>query len=294
MSFGSNGSAEGQLNRPRNAAVSPNGQLYVADTGNHRIQVFNPDSSFAFGFGEPVPEGAAAQPGQFNEPWGIAIDGEFVYVADTWNGRIQKFSLDGVFISSFGTFDIRAEGTTGELLFYGPRSIAVQDGRLYIMDTGNHRIQVVDTDGNFVAQVGTNGFTLGQFNEPVGLALDPVGNIYVAEAWSERIQAISNDLIPLNEWRVHAWDGNSLDNKPYIAIDSNSRIYTSDPEGHQVLIFNQIGEYLGRFGRFGNDLSTFDLPTGLTVDAANDVYIVDTNNSRVLKFAPIDLSAQTP
>ncbi|HFC12269.1 MAG TPA: hypothetical protein ENJ56_05440, partial [Anaerolineae bacterium] len=290
LSIGSQGSGDGQLNRPRNVAVSADGHIYVADTGNHRIQVFAPDGTFAFGFGEPTPADTTPLPGQFNEPWGITIDDEFVYVADTWNGRIQKFTLSGEFVDAFGTFAIPADGSEGALEFYGPRSVALFDGKLFITDTGNHRLQVLDTDGNYVGQVGSPGFALGEFNEPVSLALDSNGTIYVAEAWARRIQALSNDLTPLSEWEIDAWDGNSLDNKPYLTTDSNNRIYATDPEGSRVLMFNTIGEYLGKFGRFGTDLSQFDLPTGITTDSNNNLYIADTNNNRILKFAPIDLT----
>ncbi len=293
FSVGSFGTEPGQLNRPRNVAVAPDGRIYVADTGNHRIQVFDVTGAFSFGFGGPTPQDASPQNGEFNEPWGITIDDAFVYVADTWNGRVQKFTLEGEYVSQFGSFAIPAEGSEGALEFYGPRSIAVNDGKLYIIDTGNHRIQVVDVDGNYLDQVGGNGFGLGEFNEPVGLTIDTDGTVYVAEAWSNRVQSLSSELDPFYEWQVDAWDGVSLDNKPYIASDGNNRIYLTDPEGHQVLIFNAIGEYLGKFGRFGSNLSQFDLPTGIATDTQNNVYVADANNHRILKFAPVNLSVQT-
>ena len=71
--------------------------------------------------------------------------------------------------------------------------------------------------------------------------------------------------------------------------DGSGRVYVTDPEGHQVLIFNMIGEYLGRFGRFGTDSQSFDLPTGIAVDNDGNVYVVDTSNNRVQKFTQVEL-----
>ncbi len=275
---------DGTLNAPRNVTVA-NGRVYVADTNNHRIQVYNEDGSFAFGIGE-----FGSAPSQFNEPWGMTTDDAFLYVADTWNGRIQKFTLDGEYVTSWGTFEIPAEGDIGELKFYGPRSVAlVGDNELAIMDTGNHRIQITTRDGEYVAQTGSNGFELGQFSEPVGITSVEDGRIFVAEAWNRRVQVLSPDLQALYDIPIDAWEGNSLDNKPYIAADPSGRVYVTDPEGSQILIFNSAGEYVGRFGRYGTDLSSFNLPTGIAIDDAGNVFIADTNNGRILKFAPIEL-----
>ncbi len=275
---------DGSLNAPRNVTVA-NGRVYVADTNNHRVQVYDQAGTFAFGIGE-----FGAGPGQFNEPWGMTADEEHLYVADTWNGRIQKFTLDGEFVTAWGTFEIPAEGETGELKFYGPRSVTLLgNDQLAIMDTGNHRIQITTRNGDYVSQVGSNGFDLGQFSEPVGIISAENGSIYVAEAWNRRVQVLSSDLQPLYDIPIDAWEGNSLDNKPYIAADPSGQLYVTDPEGSQILIFNSAGDYVGRFGRYGTDLSSFNLPTGISIDDAGNVYVADTNNGRILKFAPLEL-----
>ena len=98
--------------------------------------------------------------GQFNEPWGIAVapDGS-VYVADTWNHRIQKFSADGAFISRWGNVgDAKGSADSGANEFWGPRSVAIgPDGSVYVADTGNKRIQVFDPDGHFERMFGGEG-----------------------------------------------------------------------------------------------------------------------------------------
>jgi DNA-binding beta-propeller fold protein YncE len=255
----------------------------VADSGNHQIKVFDANGQYLFGWGE---FGAGA--GQFNEPWGLAVGNDAVYVADTWNHRIQKFTLDGELLDIFGQSGQPAEGQPGLGLFFGPRDIVLlDDQRLLITDTGNHRLQIMDTDGNFVEQVGNLGSQLGQFNEPVGIDEGPDGFLYLADTWNGRIQKFTSDLLPVWEWEVDAWAGESTNNKPYLAVDSAGRVYVSDPEGYRVLIFSADGAYLGRFGRYGPEITSLGLPNGVAVDADNNLYIADAGNNRILKFAPV-------
>lgn len=275
--------ADGQLALPRNMAVGADGRIYVLDSGNHRLQVFEPDGTFVTAWGS-----FGTEEGQFNEPWGIAVSEEHVYVADTWNHRVQKFTLDGDFVDAFGASGSPdpESGDEGLGLFFGPRSIVLlNDGRLLVTDTGNHRMQVLDSEGNFEFQVGAFGNDLGQMNEPVGLGNGPDGYIYLADTWNSRVQQFSPDLFAVSDWLVDAWDGTSINNKPYVAVDSANRVYVTDPEGYRVLIFNSDGTYIGRFGTFGTGRNNFGLPNGIAIDAEDNIYIADSGNNRILKFA---------
>lgn len=278
------GAGEGQFSAPRNLAVGPNGRIFVADSGNHRIQVFTETGEFITTWGEFGPG-----PGQFNEPWGIVADDSFVYVADTWNHRIQKFTHEGEFVAAFGQNgnpnDVDGQGLG---LFFGPRDLLlIGENQLLVTDTGNHRMQLMTRDGEFLQQVGGFGNQLGQLNEPVGLAQESNGNVLVADTWNGRIQQFDPALFPIGQWPVEAWEGQSINNKPYLATDSAGRVYTTDPENFRVLIFNAEGEYLARFGQFGSDSGGLGLPTGIAIDAQNNIYVADAGNNRVLKYAPI-------
>ncbi len=278
-------SALGSVTTPRNVAVGPDGLIYVADSGNHRVQVFDANGAALNAWGSFGPE-----PGQFNEPWGLAVDDSFVYVADTWNHRVQKFTLDGELVGVFGTSGSPTpEDPSGALgQFFGPRDIAIlADGRLIVSDTGNHRLQVLDKDGNFSQVVGGFGGLPGQFNEPVGVAVNVDGSVYVADTWNGRVQRLSPDLQYLSEFRVEAWFGQSINNKPYLSADSEGRIYLTDPEGYQVLVFSPSGGYLNRFGTFGGDAASFGLPNGIALDGDDRILVADSGNNRVLVFAPI-------
>jgi uncharacterized protein (TIGR03663 family) len=279
------GSGIGELSSPRNLAVSPDQRIYVLDSGNHRVQVFDE-------FGSPINNWGTfgESPGSFNEPWGIAVDESYVYVADTWNHRIQKFTLDGDFVGSFGLSGSPnlESGDEGLGLFFGPRSIVLlDDNRLLVTDTGNHRMQILDRDGVALQQVGGFGNLLGQMNEPVGISGGPDGSIFLADTWNGRIQQFDANLLAINEWPIDAWDSTSINNKPYVAVDSSGRVYVTDPEGYRVLVFNPNGSYLARFGTFGTGPNNFGLPNGIYIDDMDFVYVADAGNNRILKFAPV-------
>ena len=279
------GAGEGQFSTPRNLAVAPNGDIYVADSGNHRIQVLDANGVYRFSWGE---FGTAT--GQFNEPWSVAVDDNFVYVADTWNHRLQKFTLEGDFVSIIGSSGSPSDGDLGEGLFFGPRQIALlEPDQLLVTDTGNHRIQRFTRDGEFVESFGSFGINQGQFYEPVGMAVSPNGSIYLADTWNRRIQTFRLDLLPIRQWEVDAWNSESINNKPYLAIDSQGHVLVTDPEAFRVLIFSAEGDYLGRFGTFGSELGQLNIPNGITVDSAGNIWIADSNNNRIVKYGPLPL-----
>ena len=290
ITLGKNGSALGEFNLPRDIALAPDGSLYISDTGNHRIQHINPDGEVLHSWGSFADSAVGtAPPGTFYEPWGIAVDSEGnVYVADTWNHRIQKFTAEGGFISQWGYF---GQGESGEA-FWGPRDIVInQDGFILISDTGNKRVVIFDQEGNYLASFGSAGLLEGQFDEPVGLDIDNQGRILVVDTWNQRVQVFQADFevfnfSPILEWEIVGWYGQSLDNKPYIAADNQGNIFISDPEGYRILQFNTEGEFIRYWGDYGTDLTSFNLPTGLAIDQNGGLWVVDTGNHRIMHFPP--------
>jgi predicted membrane-bound mannosyltransferase/sugar lactone lactonase YvrE len=282
------GKESGQLDAPRGVTIGPDGSIYVADSRNHRIQRFAEDGTLLNSWGSfaDILSGEAPQ-GTFNEPWGIAIgpDG-FVYVTDTWNHRVQKFTAEGDFITMWGYFGA-AENPDG---FWGPRGIIVDDeNRVYIADTGNKRIAVFDSNGNFLTQFGEAGFDLGQLDEPVGLAMGLNGEIYVSDTWNQRIQVFMSDsektsYYAINSWDVVGWFGQSLDNKPFLATDNFGNVYTTDPEGFRVLGFQPDGQFIMGWGDYSPGTDGFGLPAALAFDRNNGVWVSDAGNSVLLHF----------
>jgi DNA-binding beta-propeller fold protein YncE len=294
--IGAAGAEPGQFNFPRAVALDAQGRTYVADSGNNRVQVFNPDGSFLRQWGSTCRldsgEGCIGDGrGQFNEPWGIAVgpDGS-VYVSDTWNGRVQKFDDQGNFVAMYGQFG----STNGELgepsFFYGPRAVVVgQDGNLHIMDTGNKRVVVLSPDLEFVNQYGGGGVTEGRFDEPVGLAQDGEGNWYVADTWNRRIQKFDPAFNYLAQWPIEGWGSQSVLNKPGIAVDPQRRIvYAVDPENYRVLAFDTEGNFLATWGLYGMDAMSFTMPTGIAVAPDGRVVVADGDAHRIMIFPPLE------
>jgi DNA-binding beta-propeller fold protein YncE len=285
--IGAAGNQPGQLQRPRDLVVAPDGSLYIADTDNHRIQHLAADGSPLHVWGSFGDAATGATGGQFNQPWGIGLgpDGS-VYVADTWNHRVQKFGPDGQFITMWGYFG-QAEQPTA---FWGPRDIAVSDdGRVFITDTGNKRVVVFDEDGKYITQFGSAGLGPGQFDEPVGVAVDADGMVYVADTWNQRIQVFKITLNQINyvyerSWDLMVWYGQSLDNKPYINVDPRGFVFAADPEGYRVLQFTLDGQPVRYWGDFGGGLNSFGLPASVAVALDGTVWVTDAGNSRVMQF----------
>jgi DNA-binding beta-propeller fold protein YncE len=291
------------INRPRDVAVGPDGNRYILDTGNNRVVILDAAGNFVRSFGSTCllndqgqpscvdPDGSgplAVGDGQFREPWGIAVaENGAIFVADTWNGRIQVFDGEGNFLRKWGNFAIINETDRNPFWFFGPRGLAIAaNGNLLVADTGNKRILQFTPEGDFVNEVGGGGVVLGRFEEPVDVAVDPnTGNVVVADVWNQRIQVLSPDLVPLAEWPVPSWQSQDINDKAYVAVDANSTVYASDPQYMQIFIYNPAGQIQAGFGQYGVDLNRFAKPNGLAIDPlTNQLLVADADNNRVMVF----------
>jgi uncharacterized protein (TIGR03663 family) len=289
----------GNFNAPHDMALDADGFLYVADSNNHRIVKFSPEGEVVDTWDSTWWQGVQWKPGcldandqplaladgEFCEPWGITVGPDNkVYVADTWNHRIQVFTTAGEFLGQFGIFGQSGSSvSSAPSQFYGPRDIVVSEqGDIYVSDTGNKRVQIFNPDFSHRSSFGGPGIIEGRLEEPVGLTLGPDNLIYVADTWNNRIQVFTPEGVFQREWPIVAWESESIVNKPYLATDSAGRVYVSDPEGARVLVFDAVGTPLAVLGGLGSSL--FQLPTGVVLDSQDHLWISDATNQRLLRF----------
>jgi DNA-binding beta-propeller fold protein YncE len=165
-------------------------------------------------------------------------------------------------------------------------------GRVFVADTGNKRVAVFDDQGRPLSTIGLAGSDPGQLDEPVGLALNDDGTLFVADTWNLRIQAFqapegTDDFVFVREWPISGWYGQSVENKPYLAVDNRGRLYVSDPEGYRILVFDANGQFLTTWGDFGGTDSSFALVSGVAIGPDGSIYVSDAGNNRLMRFAAL-------
>jgi DNA-binding beta-propeller fold protein YncE len=233
MFEGGKGTADGQFASPTGIAADGNGDTFVADTGNGRIEKFSPNGKFVRIIGSK-----GNGHGQFSAPNGLAIDqAGNIYVAEAGNQRVQKLSPDGSFIAEW-------KGT--QLGFYGPRRIAIgPDDSVYVVDQGHNQIVKFSSEGQVLAAWGGKGNGDGQFNDPTSVAVDPAtNNVYVADPLNKRVQVFNENGNFLSKWPVPEWGGPA--GFEDLVIDSQTgRLYASSVHMSTVLIFDLSGTRIG-------------------------------------------------
>ncbi len=274
---------DAKFNDPYGVAVDSAGNVYVADSQNHRIRKITPAkvvSALAGGGTTTMGTACAGSTtgtcrdgtgtdAQFNEPYSVAIDSDGnVYVGDLENHRIRKITSGGVVSTLAGTgtsgFMDDTDGMAGSAQFNAPSGVAVDsDGNVYVADLRNHRIRKI-TPGGVVSTLagggitgtpcpGTTGTTItcrdgagnvAQFNYPYGVVVDSAGNVYVADSDNHRIRKVTSTGV----------------------VSTLAGTGTS-----------------GSINGKGN-VAQFNTPYGVAVDSAGNVYVADSQNHRIRKI----------
>jgi tripartite motif-containing protein 71 len=261
----------GGFNGPRGVAVDPrNGDLFVSDTYNFRIQKLAAD-------GTPLAQwGSRGRSDyEFNYTRLLAVDPRdgSVVVADTDNHRVKKYDAGGTFLWELGS------GGNGPGQFKNPHGVDIgPDGTVYVADTQNSRVQVLTEDGAFVRSFGSAGTGDGQLRRPRGIvADDETGEVYVADALRDDVQVFTPD----GAWvRTIGKEGGHRMGSPFDVEVDATHVYVADPPHNTVAVWRKDGTFVDEFGGGGTALGKLRQPQGL--DLVGDVlYVAEQANERV-------------
>ncbi|MHB1045548.1 MAG: SMP-30/gluconolactonase/LRE family protein [Thermoanaerobaculia bacterium] len=302
--------ASAMFTYPGGVAVDASGSVYVADSQNNRIRKIDTSGNVSTLAGNGN-RGLADGPGasaMFTYLYGVAVDASGnVYVADRDNGLIRKIdtSSNVSTLAGSGNWGF-ADGPGASARFANPWSVAVDaSGNVYVGDSDNRRIRKIDTAGNVstLAGSGTYGFADGpgataRFTYPYGVAVDASGNVYVADVVSNRIRKIDTagnvSTLAGNGTSGFA-DGpgaSAMFRYPEgVAVDSAGNVYVGDYGNRRIRKIDTSGNVstLAGSGSYGfadgpGASAMFSSPAGVAVDASGNVYVADSENSRIRKI----------
>ena len=239
----------GQLAQPRGIAWNRKGRLLVCDFGHDRILEFNETLKPVSAWGR-----TGRGPGEFEQPSAVAVgaNGD-VYVADTWNNRVQVFDEAGKYRREWN----------GE--FFGPRGIAVGKGeQVFVADAGNHRVVRFSARGAKELEWGGRGAEPGKFFDPMGLAVAGDGRVFVCDNGNGRMQIFDRDGKFLQAFPVPGWRREAF-SEPQVALDKEGTPWVTVPLEKEVRHCSADGKLLKTIR--GQDLrgASFERPMGIAV-----------------------------
>jgi len=295
------------LNHPDDVAVAPSGRIAVTDTGNYRVQVFEPDGTLAFTLG--VTGVAGADNSHFLSPYGVAADSDgWLYVTDVGANRIQVFDSGGAYKATIG-------GTMGpgNDQFFSPTGIFVTSSKdVLVADTDNCRVQSFRHLSGFswqynftIGTTGQPGITNDKFVAPLEVAVDSNGKIYVVDELAYRVQVFSGTsyLATMGVSGIGLQDNSHFNLPVSIAFSPSGAIYVVDLTGVscRVQVFDASRNYIQSLGdrnwanqvSAGTSNSQLNGPWGVAVNSSGFIFISDTSNHRVQVFDPFGTYVRT-
>ena len=266
----------GGINRPRHIAFATTGEIVVCEWHGD-CKVFDRNYRLLRSFGNTGPEES-----RLYKPLGVAISSDNTVFVVGCNNCVKKFTFEGQFVASVGSYG------SGQLQFKTPFAIAYNhiNNRVYVCDSNNHRITILNHDLTFHGSFGRQGSQAGQFNDPYGISVDMKGRILVADHGNNRFQVFdANDHLLSSITDTGA--GEKLQRPISVAVGPDNWVYVVESDYNtcaRVSVFDENGKYIKSFGKRGNKDGEFKDPYAIAVRDDGYVYVSDTNNDRVQIF----------
>ena len=267
----------GNLVRPEHIIVDTQDQIWVADSGNARVQTYDSLGNFKSIFGHCIVPGEGCA---LLQPHGMALFESRAYVTNTnfgsndWeigvaSGMQHDLIKDLWFATGFGQY-----GTAdGQLT--RPVDIAIDSqGNKYVVDASNNRVTKYNLSDQYVLDWGSFGYGLGQFNAPTGIFLENDNSIYVVDGGNNRIERFS-----ANGGFIETIGSNSQFHFPSnIARDRQGNIYIADSNNNVIQKYNANGEFITKWNTMSSSTDTLYYPWDLTIDSNDNIYVISWNN----------------
>jgi sugar lactone lactonase YvrE len=272
------------LNQPRMAEVHPvTDDFWLVNARDREVVVFDVDGNELFRFGS-----GGTGPGQFRgDPRGITIsaDGTEIFVSDEGNHRVQVFDQTGNYLREIG-------GTTPGTADYlvDARGLEItDDGTLVVSDEWDHSMKEFDpTTGVLTRQLFGATAPVGGVNTPRGLAVDPLGRVFVSDWWNQRIQRWESDGSGAFAWgfRGTVDEPGSINFAWDVAVEPvTNRIFVANRESHEIEVFEADGTYVNRFGERGTGDGQLEFPHGVAFGPDGNLWVTDSKGDRLIRFS---------
>jgi tripartite motif-containing protein 71 len=275
--WGSFGSRPGQFGAVGGLAVDSRGDVYLVDSSHNRVEKFSATGRFIASWGSSGSAIGAFDFGAGRGPdmppgGGIAVNGSYVYVADSQNNRIERFGLDG----SAARVLVRPGTAPGQVS--GPRGLAASANALYVTDEGSARVQELDPRGKFIAQTGPLPAIPETFTNPFDVAVHG-GFVYVADDNNGRIVKLTRRLQYVGTF---SGDGSYLLSKfvRAVAVDAAGHVYVADASRDRIEVFDNHGLPLRSWGIPGTAPGQFVAPLDVVSAPGGQLLVVETFSSR--------------
>jgi sugar lactone lactonase YvrE len=284
--IGKSGLGNGQFKGPIGITIDAQDNLYIVDSGNHRVQKFDSEGNFITTWGQQGSMG-----GEFEHAEGIAVDSQDnVYVTDSRNHNIQKFDSEGKFIKKWGTFGV-GQGQFGAER--SPVGIAVDSqDNVYVTDYWNDRIQKFDSEGNFILDFNRGQFLVDNaFYQPQAIAIDSKDHVYITNS--------NNNILKFNKYGsfIETWGSKdksitTLQFPEGIAVDKFDNIYVNDFHHDRIQKFSNNGTFNTKWETSGIKGTHFEEGLGgIAVNSEGKVFVSLFGKNTVEVFEPTHIKS---